>query len=129
MTTVRIHTAEAVKPMKPMHGGGQPPVTSRAEDTFFHYMTEAGIPYSRLHDVGGAFGNGKYVDIPNIFRDFDADEADPASYDFTFTDLLLAQLHKAGVEPYYRLGVTIENAAAVKSHEVANVRKRCDCKA
>ena len=116
MTTVRIHTAEAVKPMKPMHGGGQPPVTSRAEDTFFHYMTEAGIPYSRLHDVGGAFGNGKYVDIPNIFRDFDADEADPASYDFTFTDLLLAQLHKAGVEPYYRLGVTIENAAAVKSY-------------
>ena len=116
MANIKIDLTKQVKPMKPMHGGGQPPVTSQAKDTFFHYLTEAGIPYSRLHDVGGAFGNGKYVDIPNIFRDFSADENDPASYDFTFTDLLLSQLHKAGVEPYYRLGVTIENAAHVKSY-------------
>ena len=102
--------------MKPMHGGGQPPVLSNASDQYFHYMTEAGIPYSRLHDVGGAFGQGKYVDIPNIFRDFDADVNDPASYDFTFTDLLLEQLVKAGVEPYYRLGVTMECASHVKAY-------------
>ena len=94
-------------------------MTSNASDQYFHYLTEAGIPYSRLHDVGGAFGQGKYVDIPNIFRDFDADENDPASYDFTFTDLLLEQLVKAGVEPYYRLGVTIENAAKVKNYWVS----------
>ena len=92
---------------------------SNAKDTFFHYLTEAGIPYSRLHDVGGAFGGGKYVDIPNIFRDFDADVSDPASYDFTFTDLLLEQLHRAGVEPYFRLGVTIENAYKVKSYQIS----------
>ena len=39
------------------------------------YMTEAGIPYSRLHDVGGWMGGGLYVDIPNLFRDFDAERA------------------------------------------------------
>ena len=102
--------------IKPMHAGGQPPVTSDASDRYFHYLTEAGIPYSRLHDVNGAFGGYKYVDIPNIFRDFSADVDDPESYDFTFTDLLLKQLVNAGVEPYYRLGVTIENAAKVKSY-------------
>ena len=26
----------------------------------FHYLKEAGIPYSRLHDVGGAFGIAHY---------------------------------------------------------------------
>ena len=91
-------------------------MVSTASDRMFHYLTEAGIPYSRLHDVGGGFGDGKYVDVPNIFRNFDADENDPANYDFTFTDLLLNQLVKANVEPYYRLGVTIENAAHIKSY-------------
>ncbi len=119
MAVIKLNLNTSENPIKPMHAGGQPPVTSQANDTFFHYLTEAGIPYSRLHDVGGAFGNGKYVDIPNIFRDFSADENDPASYDFTFTDLLLAQLAKAKVEPYYRLGVTIENAAYVKSYWIA----------
>ena len=108
MARITVNTAQAVKKMKPMHGGGQPPVISSAKNTYFHYLTEAGIPYSRLHDVSS---EGKYVDIPNIFRDFDADENDPASYDFTFTDHLLRQLAEAGVEPYYRLGTTIENAS------------------
>ncbi len=88
MATIKIDTSKQIKKMKPLHAGGQPPVTSNAKDTFFHYLTEAGIPYSRLHDVNGAFGGFKYVDVPNIFRDFDADENDPESYDFTFTDLL-----------------------------------------
>lgn len=118
MSKIYVSENETIGKIKPMHAGGQPPVTSTASDCFFHYLTEAGIPYSRLHDVNGSFGGGKYVDIPNIFRDFSADVDDPASYDFTFTDLLLSQLYKAGVEPYYRLGVTIENAARVKSYSV-----------
>ena len=119
MSHIFVDLQKKVGAVKPMHAGGQPPVTSNASDCFFHYLTEAGIPYSRLHDVNGAFGGFKYVDIPNIFRDFDADADDPASYDFTFTDLLLEQLHRAGVEPYYRLGVTIENAAKLKSYWVS----------
>ena len=114
-----INQNQKVAKIKPMHAGGQPPVTSSSSDVFFHYLTEAGIPYSRLHDVNGAFGGYKYVDIPNIFRDFDADVDDPESYDFTFTDRLLGQLNKAKVEPYYRLGVTIENAGRVKNYWVS----------
>ena len=95
MANIQLDLNSVAGKMKPMHAGGQPPVTSDCRDTYFHYLTEAGIPYSRLHDVGGAFGCGKYVDIHNIFRNFDADENDPESYDFAFTDLLLAQLYKA----------------------------------
>ena len=116
MTTIQVNTDKTVKKMKPMHGGGQPPLGGKDLTEFFHYMTEAGIPFSRLHDVGGVFGGGRFVDIPNVFRDFDADETDPANYDFTFTDHLLKALVEAGVEPYYRLGITIENQAYIKAY-------------
>ena len=115
MSHIKVDLTKAIKSIKPMHAGGQPPL-SGSRTHHFHYMTEAGIPYSRLHDVGGTYGGGRYVDIPNIFRNFDADENDPASYDFTFTDHLLRALVDAGVEPYYRLGITIENYADIKSY-------------
>ncbi|MFO7937586.1 MAG: hypothetical protein R6V06_08275 [Kiritimatiellia bacterium] len=107
-------------PIKPMHGVGQPPVLSHGPegDRLFHYLTEAGIPYSRLHDVGGAYGKNVFVDIPNLFRDFDADETNPASYDFAFTDLLISSLVKHNVEPVFRLGVTIENYAQVRRYNI-----------
>ena len=99
-------------PVKPVNGVGQPPMNGGPVEFFmFHYLKEAGIPYSRLHDVGGMLGQGMWVDIPNVFPDFDADENDPKSYDFEFTDALLKGLSDKGVEPYYRLGVTIENFA------------------
>ncbi len=116
MANIFVDLQNKVGPIKPMHGGGQPPVISTASDKYFHYLTEAGIPYSRLHDVGGLFGGNCYVDIPNLFRNFDADENDPASYDFAFTDHLLKALIDAGVEPYFRLGITIENYAYIKSY-------------
>ena len=116
MARITIDQSKIIKPMKAMHGGGQPPLGGKNMVGYFHYMTEAGIPFSRLHDVGGPFGGGRFVDIPNIFRNFDADENDPASYDFAFTDHLITSLIEAGVEPYYRLGITIENQAYIKPY-------------
>ena len=51
-------------------------------DIYYDYRKSALTP----DDVAGAYGGGVFVDIPNIFRDFDADENDPASYDFYYTD-------------------------------------------
>ena len=116
MATIRINTAKTLRKMKEMHAGGQPPLGGNGYNQHFHYLTEAGIPYSRLHDVGGPFGGNRFVDIPNVFRDFDADENDPNSYDFTFTDFLIKSLMDAGVEPYYRLGITIENQSYIKAY-------------
>lgn len=103
--------------VKPMHGIGQPPIVGHNR-AMFHYLSDAGIPYSRLHDVGGWMGGGLYVDIPNLFRDFDADENDPSSYDFTFTDWLIERLMEQGSEPFFRLGVTIENSHMLKSYRI-----------
>ncbi len=116
MAKIKVDVSKQVGKMKPMHGGGQPPIAGFRKQPYFHYLTEAGIPYSRLHDVGGPFGQGKFVDIPNIFRNFEADETNPESYDFVFTDYLIEQLVKAGVEPYFRLGVTIENWWNIKTY-------------
>ena len=103
--------------IKPMHGVGQPPF-SGTDFSMFQYLKDAGIPYSRLHDVGGAYGGFRWVDIPNIFRDFEKDPTDPDSYDFTFTDMLITALVENGVEPFFRLGVTIENDARIKAYRI-----------
>ena len=120
MAKIIIDSSRVIGKIKPMHAVGQPPIGGLGKSYFqhFHYLTEIGTPYSRLHDVGGAYGKCQFVDIPNIFRDFDADENDPASYDFTFTDALITALVNAGIEPYYRLGVTIENQAEIKSYHI-----------
>ena len=103
--------------IKPMHGIGQPPMIFH-DDRMFHYLSDAGMPYSRLHDVCGWLGGDLYVDIPNLFRDFDADENDPASYDFAFTDWLIETLMKHKCEPVFRLGVTIENEHLRKAYRI-----------
>ena len=117
MANIKIDFTKTVGEIKPLHGVGQPPMAGR-NFSRFHYLTEAGVPFSRLHDVGGMFGGFRWVDVPNIFRDFDADENDPASYDFAFTDLLITALMEAKVEPYFRLGVTIENDARLKAYRI-----------
>lgn len=103
--------------IKAMHAINNAPILG-ADDRMFHYLTGAGIPYSRLHDTGGAYGGGRFVDITNIFRNFDADENDPESYDFAFTDWLLNALTNHEVEPFYRLGVTIENYQHIKAYNI-----------
>ena len=109
---VAVDWSSDVGPVKPVNGVGQPPMNGGPREfTMFRYLREAGVPHSRLHDVGGWLGHGLWVDIPNVFPDFDADEDDPKSYVFDFTDALVRGLSENGVEPYFRLGVTIENFA------------------
>ena len=91
MANIKVDFTKTTGEIKPLHGIGQPPF-SGTSFTLFKYLTDAGIPHSRLHDVGGAYGGFRWVDVPNLFRDFDADENDPDSYDFTFTDMLITAI-------------------------------------
>ena len=105
-----IDPLSEVGPVKPVNGVGQPPMVGKlAGWEMMHYLKDAGIPYSRLHDVDGWLGGGLFVDIPNLFPDFSADESDPANYRFAYTDNLISKLVANGVEPFFRLGITIEN--------------------
>ena len=121
MANLHIDFTKIINKIKPMHAVGQPPFRGGFQKLDFSPMQilkDANIPYSRLHDVGGAFGGYRYVDIPNIFRNFDADETKPESYDFAFTDALLAGMAQYGIKPYFRLGVTIENQSFIKAYHI-----------
>ena len=56
--------------VRAMHAVGQPPRLGISSD-HMHYLTDAHIPYSRLHDVAGAFGRQsvrRYTEhIPRLF--------------------------------------------------------------
>ena len=114
---ISVDFSDITGSIKPMHGVGHPPFYG-LDFSLFHYLSEAGIPFSRLHDIGGLFGGCRFVDIPNLFPDFDKDPSDPGSYDFAFTDRLITALMNSGVEPFFRLGVTIENYAEIKAYRI-----------
>ena len=118
MNTINVNFEKTIGTIKPMHSVGQPPVLGWCNFDMFDYLKDALVPYSRLHDVAGPFGGNRFVDIPNLFRDFEADPCDPDAYDFTFTDLLVTNLVERGIEPFFRLGVTIENAAKIKAYRI-----------
>ena len=69
------------------------------------------IPYARNHDANHcpSYGGPYTVDISAIFPNFDADENDPASYDFACTDEYIAITALAETETFYRLGQSIEH--------------------
>ena len=100
--------------IKPMHATNNGPVYKFTEDqrvTNLDAFREAKIPFYRLHDSSfyATYGGEHSVDIQAVFPDFDADERDPASYDFTLTDEYMKVLIFAGGEPFYRLGSKIEH--------------------
>lgn len=117
MVEIKVDFEKRIGKIKPLHGINNGPLIG-TDEKLFPYLKEAGIPYSRLHDTGGPFGGFCYVDIENIFRDFSADPTNPESYDFAFTDWLISTLCEYGVQPFYRLGATIENSHRIKAYHI-----------
>ena len=117
MTNLYVKTNEIIGKIKPMHAVNNGPLGGPGSGQW-ELMKEAGIPFARLHDTGGAYGGHVYVDIANVFRNFDADESNPDNYDFAFTDWLIKTLVDNGAEPFYRLGATIENAHWIKPYNI-----------
>ncbi len=117
---ITINLDKKIGKIKNMNATGQAPTSGQGYKAYepFHYLSDVSVPYVRLHDVGGLFGGNRYVDIPNIFRDFEADENDPKNYDFAFTDAYITALYQHGIKAYYRLGVTIENHSEIKSYRI-----------
>lgn len=114
---MKIDFGKTVGKIKPMHAVNNIPLVGISEG-MHHYVGDAGMPFVRLHDTGGAYGMNRYVDIANIFRNWDADENDPASYDFAFTDWLLEAIDKQNAKIFYRLGATIENAQHIRAYNI-----------
>ena len=115
MTPIKIDFTRTAGSIKPLHGINNSPLTYGNP---LDELKSAGIPYTRMHDTAGAFGGTYFVDIPNVFPNFDADPADPASYEFAFTDAYFKGLTASGIKIFYRLGVTIENNYKIKAYRI-----------
>lgn len=110
MNRVQVDFSRRTGVIRPLHGVNNGPRTY----SFFHnttpFFVEAGIPSVRLHDTEYPYGSGHFVDVPCVFKDFNADPADPASYDFALTDMYIQAIVDCGARVFYRLGVSIEHA-------------------
>ena len=113
MERIFVDLAASRGPVKPMHAVNNGPIRSMSVQCRqnFPEWVEAGIPYARTHDstLNHGYGGENTVDIDAVFPNFDADENDPASYDFPVTDKYLTTINDAGTEVFYRLGSTIEH--------------------
>lgn len=103
--------------IKPFNAINNAPISGTSNELFYR-LKEAHVPFSRLHDTGGRYGQFVFVDIENIFRNFDADAENPDSYDFVFTDWLIGELIKNDVSPFFRLGASIENSHRIKAYRI-----------
>ena len=109
MDFVKVDFGQVIGPVKPVHGVNNGPVTCNFWNDARDQFVEAKIPFCRLHDTEYPFGDGEFVDINCIFKDFTADENDPASYNFTLTDDYLRHINEVGAKIVYRLGASIEH--------------------
>ena len=103
----------AFKPLNAVNGG--PWHKRHATDQWRSNLEDyrrARIPYTRNHDAnlaGSVYGGPYTVDITAIFPRFEADENDPASYDFACTDESILVPLEAGTKTFFRLGQSIEH--------------------
>jgi len=127
MTTIQLDFNQGAGRIKPMHAVNNGPVGSRVRqgNSTFAYFEEAGIPYARNHDASfcESYGGEYTVDVHRIFRDFNADPNDPASYDFECTDQCVADTLSTGTQVYYRLGSRIEHGKKVGTYPPKDFRK------
>ncbi len=110
MNTFILHPDESVGPVKWLHGVNNGPVTFGGFMDVSEYYEQASIPSVRIHDPN--WPHPREIDVPQIFRNWDADPAEPSSYEFRPTDAYLENIKATGVgQIVYRLGTSIEHTA------------------
>ena len=103
MNVIHVDFSKRTGEIKPLNGVCCAPYASNKgseQPTIRTMFPEARIPYCRLHDCCGVYGGSRFVDIPNVFRDFSADENDPENYDFHYTDEYITAIRESGCEAY-----------------------------
>ncbi len=115
ISTVSVDFTKKLGRIKPMNAGNNGPKIQKASQTSGNFETfkMLHIPYARVHDANltTIYGAPHTIDVRAIFKDWNADPEDPASYDFVMTDICLQSIQTAGTEPFYRLGGSIEHNA------------------
>ncbi len=115
MSKVTVDFNNIIGQIKPMHAVNNGPATLAGCCSNYEYFKEAGIPFVRTHDSAYLphYGGEATVDVHRIFTNFDADENDPKSYKFDFTDIYLKNIASVNAKTFYRLGASIEHQRKV----------------
>ena len=126
MANVTVDFSKSVGTIKPMHSVNNGPAGARVRGTSnFDAFSAAGIPMARNHDASfyPGYGGEHTVDIHRIFKNFAADENNPASYVFAPTDEYVKNTFECGTKVFYRLGATIEHGYKYGTYPPADFAK------
>jgi len=104
MSKVYANFSKAVRPVGMMHGMNNGPYMHQGN--FAPEFAEMGVPFVRFHETHSK--TTKCIEIPHIFRDWDADENDEKNYFFDVTDKVVAEAVNHGITVMYRLGMGTE---------------------
>ncbi len=95
---IRIDFDNVVDEIRPVHNIGRMPEYELNSEVN-KYFTDANMTSCRTHDIN-------CTDIYRIFPDFSADVNDESSYRFADSDKVLAAIVDAGMEPFFRFGIS-----------------------
>lgn len=104
---VTVDWAQPAGEFRALHGANFGPLCANGTVDLTPFHRSLALPVTRLHDIPWTYG--EVVDIHTLFRDFRADPADPASYDFRRTDDYLRAVTNTGARIVFRLGESIEH--------------------
>ena len=104
---ITIDAKKQIGAVKPVNGITNGPLSAGGLYDRSPQYKDLEFPFVRLHDTDYPFP--QQVDVPQIFRNFDADPYDPANYDFILTDQFITAIVETGAEIIYRLGTSIEH--------------------
>jgi hypothetical protein len=87
MKTIHVDFSKTLGEIRAMNAVNNGPIFTKNADQNSGNMEDyaaANIPFARTHDAAfcSSYGGEHTVDITAVFPNFDADEYDPASYDF-----------------------------------------------
>ncbi|MBQ8510096.1 MAG: hypothetical protein IJ493_09350 [Clostridia bacterium] len=126
MNQINIDFSTITGKIKPMHSVNNGPAGSRVRGiSNFDAYKAANIPFARNHDASfySGYGGEHTVDVHRIFKRFELDENDPASYAFEATDGYIASIVGAGTKVFYRLGASIEHGYKYGTYPPADFAK------
>ena len=105
MNTISVNFEKTLGKIGMMHGMNNGPFMHLSD--FSPEFEEIGVPFVRFHEAHSP--STKCLEIPYIFRDFDADENDPDNYFFDVTDQVIAAAVRQNITIMYRLGMGTES--------------------
>ena len=105
---IKLDFDTVVDEMHPVHNIGRMP-DYELNSEMNSYFTEANMTSCRTHDIN-------VTDIHRIFPDFSRDANDESAYDFTESDKVLAAIVDAGMEPFFRFGISWSDPEKSREH-------------